>query len=143
MSTAAKIASFDDLVEGQAVPVLERNVDPVMLIKYAGAADDYSPMHWDVAFARERGFDNIIAHGWLTCALMCETVTDWIPLEIADIRSYTIRYQKIQPLGIATCGGQVKAKRREGDRALVDLELWAKDQAGAVTTSASMTLELV
>jgi len=140
MAGVPTISSFDELTEGRPIPVLERNIDALMLVKYAGAADDYSPLHWDAALAIERGFPNVIVHGWLTFALMCEAVTDWIPLEIADITGYTVRYERVTPLGLLTCGGAVERKREENGRRIVDLKLWAKDAAGHVTTSGSITL---
>ena len=138
-----RIASFDELFEGQEVPELVREVDTLTFVKYCGAADDYARPHWDHLYMTGQGFPGVVGHGWLTFAYMCQAVTSWIPLEIADIRRYAVRYHRPALPGPIRCGGTVLQKSVEGGRAQAKLTLWAKDGDGVTIASSPMTVEFV
>ena len=132
-----KVASIAQLAPGSVVPELSQTITTHDLVKYCGAADDYARQHWDHLYMTEHGFPGVIVHGWYTFAVMCKAVTDWIPLEIADIATYAVRYHRMTRPGAVSCGGEVASISASGR---VELKLWAKDADGAVTTTASMTL---
>lgn len=134
------IAAFADLLPGQEIPPLQMTVDTATLVRYAGASDDYAPQHWDHKLMTGQGFPGVVVHGWLTFAYMCQAVTNWLPREIADITHFSVRYHRPTFPGLVLCGGKVAATRVEDDARLVDLQLWAKDGGGEVTTTATMTL---
>jgi acyl dehydratase len=52
-------------------------VTPVQLVKYAGASDDYNPIHYNADAAAAAGLGGIIAHGMLTMGFIARAVTDW------------------------------------------------------------------
>ena len=134
------IRSFADVAEGQEIPVLATEIDRLALVKYAGASGDFTYVHWDHPRMVALGFPDVVVHGWLTFAHMCRAVTDWAPPEIADIRTYAVRYRKPTYPGSFTCGGRVVRRRQEAGAELLDLELWARDGQGETTTTATMTL---
>ncbi len=134
------IAKFAEVVEGQEIPVLATEVDRLGLVKYAGASDDYTYVHWDHPRMIAEGYPDVVVHGWLTFAFMCRAVTEWAPAEVADVRAYSVRYRRPTFPGAVTCGGRVTARRREGGVELVDLDLWSRDADGQITTTATMTL---
>jgi len=88
----------------------------------------------------ERGFSDVIVHGWFTFAIMCQAVTNWIPLEIADITKYAVRYHKVTYPGTLSFGGEVVQTSAEHGVDRAELKLWAKDADGEVTTTASLTV---
>jgi len=45
-----------------------------MIVRYAGAVQDFNPMHYDDEFARKSGLPGIIAHGPLTFALVLDAL---------------------------------------------------------------------
>jgi acyl dehydratase len=47
------------------------------LVRYAGAALDFNPIHWNEKLAKDVGLPDVIAHGMLTMALGGRLVTDW------------------------------------------------------------------
>jgi acyl dehydratase len=47
------------------------------LVRYAGASQDFNPIHWNERTATDVGLPNVIAHGMLTMALAGRLVTDW------------------------------------------------------------------
>ncbi|MGY1813264.1 MaoC family dehydratase [Blastococcus sp. SYSU D00820] len=46
----------------------------VQIARYAGAVDDFNPIHVDEEFARASGMPSVIAHGPLTVALALDLV---------------------------------------------------------------------
>lgn len=136
-------AALPALAAGQEIPVLETAIDRAALVRYAGASDDYTYVHWDQPRMLAEGHPDVVVHGWLTFAYMCQTVTSWAPPELADITSYAVRYRRPSFPGRLICGGQVTAVREADGARFVDLELWSKDGEGAVTTTATMTLRIV
>jgi acyl dehydratase len=63
---------------GDELPPLSVRVTRAQLVRYAGAALDFNPIHWNERFAREVGLPDVIAHGMLTMALGGRLVTDWL-----------------------------------------------------------------
>jgi acyl dehydratase len=134
------ISSIADVHVGEEVPPLLKDVEAANLVRYAGAADDYVYLHWDKVRVLEEGFPDVIVHGWLTFAYMCQSVSDWIPRELADIESYAVRYRQPTYPGRLTCSGEVSAVRAEEGATRIELDLWAKNSEGQVTATAKMTL---
>ena len=62
---------------GDELPPLRVRVTRKDLVRYAGAALDFNPIHWNERRAREVGLPDVIAHGMLTMALGGRLVTDW------------------------------------------------------------------
>ncbi|WP_414935969.1 MaoC family dehydratase [Amycolatopsis sp. cmx-11-51] len=63
---------------GEELTPLTIDVTRDQLVRYAGAALDFNPIHWNEAFAKEVGLPDVIAHGMLTMALGARLVTDWL-----------------------------------------------------------------
>ncbi|WP_432849485.1 MaoC family dehydratase [Amycolatopsis sp. CA-161197] len=63
---------------GDELPSLKVRVTREQLVRYAGAALDFNPIHWNERFAKEVGLPDVIAHGMLTMALAGRVVTDWL-----------------------------------------------------------------
>jgi acyl dehydratase len=63
---------------GDQLPPLQVQVTRSDLVRYAGAALDFNPIHWNEKLAKEVGLPDVIAHGMLTMALGGRLVTDWL-----------------------------------------------------------------
>jgi acyl dehydratase len=63
---------------GEEIPPLQVQVTRERLVRYAGAALDFNPIHWNERFATQVGLPDVIAHGMLTMALGGRLVTDWL-----------------------------------------------------------------
>ena len=57
---AARSASED----AEPLPVLTRIPTTGTLVRYAAASDDYAPLHFDHEYARSRGYEGVIVHGF-------------------------------------------------------------------------------
>jgi acyl dehydratase len=135
-------AFTNDLFEGEELPPLEREIDTQQLVRFAGAANDYAPPHWDHLYMVERGFDGVIVHGWLTASVMLQVVTRWLPAESLDIKRYSVRYLQPSRPGRATYGGRVVRRYEEGEQCLVDLELWADSVEKVRLASGTITVSV-
>ncbi|MDQ3404284.1 MAG: MaoC family dehydratase [Actinomycetota bacterium] len=72
---------------GDPLPPIEVHITRADLVRYAGAAMDFNPIHWNERFAREVGLPDVIAHGMLTMAVASRVVTDWGVGELVDYSS--------------------------------------------------------
>ncbi|HEV2779766.1 MAG TPA: MaoC family dehydratase [Actinophytocola sp.] len=104
---------------GDELPPLNVRITRKDLIKYAGAALDFNPIHWNEKLAREVGLPDVIAHGMLTMALGGRLVTDWLG-DPACIVEYGVRFTRpvIVPnddLGaLVELTGKIGARRDDG-----------------------------
>ncbi len=132
---------YDELEIGMQAPEQRFELDTLSLVKYCGAADDYARQHWDHLYMTELGFDGVVGHGWLTFAYMCRIVTDWVPLEVADIKSYAVRYHRPTLPGVLRCGAEIVGKNEAAGKRRLELKLWARGASGEMIASSPMTLE--
>jgi acyl dehydratase len=82
--TAARM--FAEVSVGDELPPLTVRVTRADLVRYAGASQDFNPIHWNERTATEVGLPNVIAHGMLTMALAGRLVTDWAGDPAAVVR---------------------------------------------------------
>ncbi|SDD45996.1 MaoC/PaaZ C-terminal domain-containing protein [Actinokineospora iranica] len=76
-----------EIAVGDVLPPLEVRISRADLVRYAGAALDFNPIHWNEAFAHEVGLPDVIAHGMLTMALAGRVVTAWGMGELVEYYS--------------------------------------------------------
>ena len=79
-------AGRGEVTVGDELPALEIRITREQLVRYAGAALDFNPIHWNEAFAKDVGLPDVIAHGMLTMAVAGRVVTDWLgdPARLID-----------------------------------------------------------
>lgn len=70
---------------------------PEDLARYAKASGDLNPLHLDIDFARQAGFDNLVVHGMLSMAHLGRLLTDNFPVE--SIRSFSVRFEGVVMAG--------------------------------------------
>jgi acyl dehydratase len=78
---------------------LRRVTEPVtrtQIVRFAGAAGDFNPMHHDEPFALGAGQPSVFAMGQLQAALMASAVAEW--LGGANVTGYGVRFKdKVWP----------------------------------------------
>jgi acyl dehydratase len=97
----------------------------VQIARYAGAVNDFNPVHVDEEFARASGLPSVIAHGPLTIALALDAVVE--QLGPSALRSARARLSApIFPgdvLTVAPTENGVEIRKADGTvAATVDLE---------------------
>ncbi len=131
-------AVFEDAQVGQALPALEKTPTTKQLVMYAGASGDFYEVHYDLAFARQRGLSNVIVHGALKNAFLAQMLTDWAGAD--SIAELSVRYAGMDEPGAPLwCMGRITEKKGNG---LVGCEVWIENAAGAATTSGSAVVWL-
>jgi acyl dehydratase len=143
MTTFAITApSFDEVEIGQQIPNFERTPTKAQLVMYAGAEDDYMPVHFDHQYAVAAGQPGVINHGWLTYAILLQAVTSWLPAQVATIVATDCRYVRPAfPEQVIRCTGTVTAKSADGGSRRIDVAVVATNPAGELTTRTNVTLE--
>lgn len=78
---------------GFELPPLDVRLRRGDLVRYAGAALDFNPIHWNEKLAAEVGLPGVIAHGMLTMAIAGRIVTNWLgdPTALIEYGSRFVR----------------------------------------------------
>jgi acyl dehydratase len=84
---------YESLAVGDQLPAQSFPVDRADLVRYAGAAGDFNPIHWNERFAVQVGLPNVIAHGMFTMAQAVRVVTDWVG-DPGAVVEYGVRFTK-------------------------------------------------
>lgn len=112
-------------LEGLSIPALTR----VALARFAGAIDDYNPMHLDDKVATAAGKSSVFAPGHLVMGYVGRMVQGHF--EGASIRRFGVRMLKlVWPGDVLTCRGVIVDKRIEGTEHVIDADVWADNQRG-------------
>jgi acyl dehydratase len=124
MTQAQTLAKGDILAEDTHLITRES------LVRYAGAARDFNPIHYSDQAAKDAGLPGVLAHGMLTGALALQTVIDWLGGDSTRIRSYETRFTR--PVVVdASAGAKVvvtaKVGKVEDDSIRVDLVVKCDD----------------
>lgn len=116
---------------GDEIGPIYLKVSREQLVRYAGASDDYNPIHYDDAVAKSFGLPGVIVHGMLNMGLIARYVMEALPVG-AQLEQYGVRFrQMVQPGRDLTVTARVKEKERE--RLWLDVQLAEDGQKPAVS----------
>lgn len=133
---------FEDVGVGDQIPPLTKHPTTRQLVMYAGASDDYVPIHYDKDLALAAGHRTVIVHGALKSAFLAQMMTDWIG-DVGRLIELEAQYRAIDyPGDTLTCKGKVTGKRQQASWGLIDCEIWLQNGAGQVTTPGKATVSL-
>lgn len=108
----------------------ERTTPPVtrtQIVRFAGAAGDFNPMHHDEPFAREAGQPGVFAMGQLQAAILADAVAGWLGRD--NVTGYGVRFKDmVRPGDVLVLRG-TEADAPSGTRRL---ELSAAREADGV-----------
>jgi acyl dehydratase len=88
---------YADVEKGTELPARSYRVTRLDLVKYAGAARDFNPIHWNERVARSVGLPNVIAHGMFTMAQAGKFVTEWAG-DLGAIIDFGVRFSAMVPV---------------------------------------------
>ncbi len=112
-------------LEGISIPALTR----ATLARFAGAIDDYNPMHLDDKVATAGGKASVFAPSQLVMAYIGRMVE--AQFKGCSLRRYGLRVLKlVWPGDVLTCRGVVIDKREENGEHVIDADVWADNQRG-------------
>lgn len=87
------LPSLDSLTVGDRIPDATYQLTRERLVRYAGAAGDFNPIHWNARVATDVGLPDVIAHGMLTMATAVRSVTDWVG-DPGAVVEYSVRFTR-------------------------------------------------
>ena len=133
---------FEDIEEGMSLPTLRKTPTPRQLVMWAGAAGEFSEMHYDINFAREKGFPGIVVHGMLMTSFLTQLLTDWMG-EWGTLKKVKTRNEQFLLVNDEiVCQGSVAKKYREENEHCVVCELAAVKSNGERCVSATAVVAL-
>jgi acyl dehydratase len=102
------------------------------LALFAGASNDYVPLHIDSDYAKAAGMEDVFAHGMLSMAYLAQSLTRWAPQD--RLRRWSTRFTAITPLHATIhCRGEVVEIFEEAGERLTRLKIGAWTDAGLQT----------
>lgn len=126
---------------GKELHGFERVIELRSLVMYAGASDDFNPLHYDFEFAKKSGLDKPVAHGMYNAALMTKVITD--VFHPSSVKRVEFRFKSPVPLGERIrYGGKVVSKEERSGRTILKIELWAKKSSGEEAVSGFAEVEI-
>jgi acyl dehydratase len=124
--TYAQVKVGDELPRLVIGPLTRQDI-----VQYAGAAWDFSPLHYDQTFVEAAGLPNVVVMGMFTAGMASRCVTDFAGA--GQVRDYKVRFvARIYPGDTITCGGQVTRKFEANGEKIVEGELTVVNQKGEV-----------
>jgi acyl dehydratase len=134
---AAKNVAVGDRLVSKSFPPISRH----KLALYCGASGDHNPIHVDLDFAKQAGFNDVFAHGMLAMACLGQALTDAVAP--SAIRSFSTRFSAITQLGAQLhCEGNVVELLEADGEKRARLSLTAKDEKGEVKLAGEAVIAL-
>jgi acyl dehydratase len=99
-------ADVGQVTVGQTLPPLTVRFTRATLVRYAGASDDFNPIHFSEHYAAKVGLPGVIAHGMLTMASALRVVTDWVG-DPAKVTSSFVRFARPVVVPVVEVGVEV------------------------------------
>ncbi len=122
-------------------PLLKPALDRIQLAKYAGAANDFSPLQIDDALAKTVGMPSVVAPGPLSAAFAGQLVTDWA--RGTPIKKLSMKFSRMTwPGDVLTCKGRIFDRWGENGRYHVELDVRAENQKGELVARGSILLKV-
>lgn len=128
---------------GDQLPELSIKVTRNQVVRYAGAATDFNPIHYSDRAAQQVGLPGVVAHGMWTMGAALRIVTDWIG-DPAAVVNYFVRFTS--PLAVPdTDEGvtlEVRATVSAIDDDLVTIAIEATSQGTKILGAAKAQVRL-
>jgi acyl dehydratase len=125
------------LTVGERLPPLEDGpLTRTDFVRYQGASGDMNAIHHDDELARSYGFPGVFAVGMRQAGVLATYLADIFGRD--SVREFTVRFEEqAWPGDMITYEITVAACRATGDGAVLELDLLATRQSGAVHLTGS------
>jgi acyl dehydratase len=94
---------------GQQLPELVIPLTRSDVVRYAGAATDFNPIHWSDRAARAVGMPGVIVHGMWTMGAALRVVTDWCG-DPGRVMSFSARFSRPVPVPDTPAGTTLRVQ---------------------------------
>jgi len=123
---------------GDRIP--HREVGPLRrtdFVRYAGASNDFNPIHHDDGFAQAAGQPSVFGHGMLSAGLLASALTGWVGPD--RIARYRVRFvERVWPGDVLHPVGRVGSVDADAGTAEIELELQRADGTAVVRADATV-----
>jgi acyl dehydratase len=135
------MADFSSVKPGdQLPPMVKGPVTRQHLVEWCAAENDYYHLHYDERVAAHMHLPGTPVQGTYKLALLGQFAARWHGPN-ATLRHIDIVYRSLTLEGDSlTCRGTVTGCRTEGDRGIVDLELWCENGDGTRSATAQASV---
>jgi acyl dehydratase len=135
--------TWESLQEGRTLPSQRLPCGRMDLIRYAAASGDFNPVHLDPDAAESRELGRLIVPGRYKQAHLGRWVTEWLGTH-GRVVQLSCRYVGADTVGEPlTCMGEIRQRRTDGGRRLLEVSLWIENARGHRTTWGEATVEWV
>ena len=135
---------FEDVHEGDELPVLEKHPEMVDVVKWSGATWTFVPIFYDRDLAQRQGLPDTLVPGPRKLAFFSVQLQRWAGDE-ADVRALRAAYRRpdVPRRPLRFRGVVTRTERLAEEQAgLVDVELWTENAAGERTVTGTATVRL-
>lgn len=139
--TATPSPTFAEVEVGAEIPPVSLPITHTRVCLNAASTWDWFPGHHDPEYARSQGQRDIYLSTLFYHGFVDRGLNDWAGPDALIRRRKISMLRSIHPGQTATLTGTVVAKRVEGDRQLVDMELMVSSEEGPCVP-AEATVEL-
>ena len=134
---------WDDVEEGDELPTLAFRLTVYRLVVEAGANRDFNSIHHNSEFARASGAPEMYANTGFLLGMWERTIREFIGLDGTIRRIAGFRMKRFNTVGrTVTVRGRVVRKRRDGDDALLDVEMWSEIDGDVTVGPGTVTVTL-
>jgi acyl dehydratase len=115
---------------GKELGPFSLSVSREQLVRYAGASDDYNPIHYDDAAARSYGLPGVIVHGMLNMGVISRLVLEALPAGSMLVK-YSARFRQMVQPG-ERLAVKVQVRQWSAPTAVLDVQLSREGDRPAV-----------
>ena len=133
---------FEDVAEGDELPAMVKNASRAQLFLFSAATQNPHRIHYDREYAAVEGHPDVLVHGPLQGAWLYQFAADWAGPAGRVLHAGWQNRARGFPDQDLTWTATVTGTRREGDRGIVELEIFEKNPEGQTLVPGSATVSL-
>jgi hydroxyacyl-ACP dehydratase HTD2-like protein with hotdog domain len=134
--------AIEDVQEGMEIPALVKQPTQVALFRFSAVTWNAHRIHYDRDYAASEGYPDVLVQGHLHGAYLTQMLLDWIGPGGVLTRFQWSNRRPAFPGDTLTCRGRVTQVYRDGERNLVDCEIWEENQKGEICAPGAATVAL-
>ena len=125
---------FEDIKVGSEIPTLVKHPTTQQLVKWAGASEDFYPLHYDKDFTIRAGLSGVIVHGRLKASFLGQLLTNWIG-NLGMVKKFSCSYRGMDyPDQDLYIKGKLTNKYVKNGENCVECQIWIENEKGEQTT---------
>ena len=135
--------TWDEAQVGDPIGPLDFPITVARLVIAAAGNRDFSPLHHNDQYVRERGADDMYVNNMFLQGMWERAVRDYIGLGGTFRKLAGFRMVRFNTAGsTTTVKGEVTRKWRDGDVGLVEIRMWSENGGQVSVGPGSMTVTL-